>query len=340
MPTKFYDFRKLDSLGCTFNMIVGARGVGKTYGASKRAIKRALKSGDEFVYLRRTDVDLKEAKVTFFDEMADEFPDWDFRVIGKFGQASPVSARDDKRRHWTRICHFVALSQAGGLKSKSYVRVRTIIFDEFIGDDNTTYLPNEAATFVNFFNTVDRYRDRVKVYMLANAVSIANPYFIRYKIRVPKDTEIVRYASGFIGVHFPKSIDFAEEVGKTKFGRFLLETDPEYAKYAIGNEFSDNHAELIAKRDPAAAYRLTLFTKHGTIALWYSSITKRWYGVEERPPSEHENTYTTEAQLMKEGVPLLDRSDALMSMLRTAWRKGRVWFSSPEMRNAYLETFK
>lgn len=351
MPTKFYDFRKIDSLGAVFNMIVGARGVGKTYGASVKAIKRAITKGEEFIYLRRYDEDMKIAKMTFFDEVMVEFPEWEFRVNGRLAEASPISAREDKKRHWTRIGFFIPLSKLQAIKSVPYARVRTMIYDEFIAEEGVNYLPDEATVFQNFYNTVDRYRGRVTCYLLANSVSIANPYFVKWKIKVPKDTEIVRYGvptnrfgpvddkRPFIAVHFPKSEDFASEVAKTRFGRFLLENDPAYVDYAMNNQFSDNHEELIKEKDPDAVYRFTLFTAQGEIAIWHSLTTKMYYATSRRP-KDHENTFTTELSLMAVGRPHLERGDPLMSRLRTAWRHGRVMFDSPETRNAYLETFK
>lgn len=336
----YYDFRKIDSMGAVMNCIVGARGVGKTYGSVTKSIRRALRKGEEFIYLRRYDEDIKAAKLTFFDEFGEEFPEWDFRVNGRVGEASPVSAREDKKRHWTRVCYFIALSKTQAIKSVSYSRVTTIIYDEFIADEGVQYLRSEARTFVNFYYTVARRRTNVKCYLLSNSVSIANPYFVLWKIRVPKDTEIVRYFDNFVAVHFPESKDFVGETAKTRFGRFLLASDPEYAAYAMHNQFADNHEELIAAKDPTALYRLTLFTESGIIALWYSSVTKCWYATAQRPPEAHENQYTTDPKMMKKGRPHLDRSDVIMSRLRTAWRSGRVWFTEPETRNAYLEAFK
>ena len=62
-----------------------------------------------------------------------------------------------------------------------------------------------------FYSTVDRYQDRVRCLMLSNAVSIMNPYFIRFHIE-PKEG-ISRHADGFIVTDFVNSEQFQSEVG-------------------------------------------------------------------------------------------------------------------------------
>lgn len=341
----YYDYRKLYSLNCTFNLVIGARGVGKTYGAKRDAIKDAIINGNEFVYLRRYDEDLKASKMTFFDDVMHEFPDWEFRVNGRIAEAATVASSADKKRNWRRIGFFAALSVAQGQKSVSYHRVQRIIFDEFIADQVGKYLQDEVRTFMNFYSTVARTRPNVRAYLLANAVTIANPYFARWKIRVPKDAEIVRHFKDkttgryFMAVHFPRAVDFVSQVAATEFGRFMLEADPEFALFAMKNEFHDNNGALIKKKDPDAHYRWTLLTNSGDIAMWYSPITKMWYGTEQRPPEANEKLFTIEPKYQREGVPLLAMNDPLMSRMRTAWRRDRVRFQNPAVKASFLETF-
>ena len=51
--TKYYSFDYILSHNAVYNFVVGARGLGKTYGAKRKAIKAFLKRGDQFVYTRR-----------------------------------------------------------------------------------------------------------------------------------------------------------------------------------------------------------------------------------------------------------------------------------------------
>ena len=79
--THYYDFSRVRSYGARYLMIVGSRGTGKTYGAKKIAITNAIKKGEQFIYLRRHRVEQK-GRFTFFDDIAHEFPGYEFAVHG------------------------------------------------------------------------------------------------------------------------------------------------------------------------------------------------------------------------------------------------------------------
>ena len=57
----YYDYTKVLSYSAMLNFILGERGVGKSYGAKKIAIKKYLKKNRKFIYLRRYDTELKKS---------------------------------------------------------------------------------------------------------------------------------------------------------------------------------------------------------------------------------------------------------------------------------------
>ena len=69
----YWDINRCLSYNCLFNFIVGARGVGKTYGAKRYVIKKFIQSGEQFVYVRRYKDELKKMK-RFFEDIYQEFP--------------------------------------------------------------------------------------------------------------------------------------------------------------------------------------------------------------------------------------------------------------------------
>ena len=77
----YWDIAKPLSYNALFNFIVGARGCGKTFGVKQWCIKDFLKTGYQFVYVRRYKTELKTVKTFFFD-IADHFPNHTFEVKG------------------------------------------------------------------------------------------------------------------------------------------------------------------------------------------------------------------------------------------------------------------
>lgn len=67
----YYDYNKILSYNALINILIGERGVGKTYGASKLVINKFLKKGEQFAYIRRYKPELKKAVPQFFEAIKD-----------------------------------------------------------------------------------------------------------------------------------------------------------------------------------------------------------------------------------------------------------------------------
>lgn len=347
----YYDWGRVLSSNAIYNFIVGARGLGKTHGIKKNSIKRALEKGHEFIYVRRYKTELVPSRNTFFADVEHYFPEWEFRTHGGMAQATKYVdpgkyateaeyKKAIKGRKWQTLGYFVALSTAQTQKSVSYPKVRTIIFDEFIIEKGSfNYLPDETTVFTNFYSTVDRGRreNEVRAYFLANSVSIMNPYFLKYKIRPDELPELSVLHDGFILAHFPDSAEFAKSIYETRFGKFIQGT--EYGDYAVGNTFSDANDLLIEGKPPHAQYIFTLETKEGTFSVWYDNRKAEYY-LQEKRPRGNEELYTLLPEKMNTEKILLTFRDKVLSQLRTCFRQGRVYFDTPETRNAFVEVFK
>lgn len=324
----YYSLDGILSRNAVYNAVCGGRGIGKSYAVKKYCVDRAIKRGEEFIYLRRYKTELKQ-RTTFFSDIEHLWPDYEFRVQGN---SAVMRLRGDKK--WQVIGYFCALSTSQQSKSVSYPRVHTIMFDEFIiGKGSLRYLNSECGVFNDFYSTVDRYQDRVRVFMLSNAVSIMNPYMIEWGIE-PR-TGFVTRADGFICFEFPDSSEFNSQVAETRFGGFLLKYDEEYADYAIANTFADNNDELILGKPPKAIYMMTLRTKGGTFSVWWDHPA--WYIQEKRPKKESLCSYGCPDVL--EGEMILTYNDTVMGMMRTAFRQSRMYYDTPRTRNAFAQIF-
>lgn len=338
----YYNYDKICSYNGVFNFIIGMRGVGKSYGAKKRAVDRALKYNEQFIYIRRYKDELATGRDAFLADLLakNAWPDWDFKMTSKKLLASPKKQPEGKDKKWQILGHFIPLSIAQTMKSVAFPNVHMMIFDEFIIEKGTIqYLPNEVIAMQNFYSTVDRGDDRVKVFFLANSVSIMNPYFNAYKIRPDtgkdKGKEFIKRHDGFIVVHIPTSEDFKSATLATRFGRFI--SDTEYADYAVGNKFADNTENLIAFKDATARYMYSLECKHGTFSIWFDVMYSRYFIQGKLPKSQ--KVFTLLPEKMDTHKTLLTFNDKLLGMLRTAFRQGNVWFDEPATRNVFAEVF-
>ena len=338
----YYNFDRIYSYGAFLNVVVGARGLGKTYGKKIRDLKRAIRYGEEWIYLRRYKEDMASAKANYFNDVdPEEFPDYDMRVNGNVAEYAPKATRTDKKRIWTTMGYFVVLSQAQSKKSVSYHKVRSITYDEFIIEGgNLQYLRDEVTVLLNFYATVDRWKDKTKLFLFANSVSIANPFFLRWNIDPNEGEWVVRRNAkntrNTIVVHFAKSEDFIASVMQTDFGEFI--EGSEYAKYAVGNEFADNHDNLLRIKPELAKYLFTLHTRQGTFSVWTMYGLGDYY-IQSKLPKSQILQYVMDSSMHKEGRILLRYGDVQLRVLRSAFDRAQMYFDTASARNAMLEIF-
>lgn len=252
----WYDDEML-TYNCLFNFVVGVMGGGKTYRKKVRCVRNGIAGKGEFIYLRRTEKELKEASKKFADDLADEFPDKLFKVSNNEFYYSNMPENGDAEE-WILIGTFRYLSGSRTQKSVAMPKVKDIIFDEFIIPTKKAgmYLPDEVTTFLEFYESVSRLRD-VRVWFLSNALTKYNPYFLFWRINPPKIANKIYRLSPDMCIEMVAKEKYIEYKKQTRFGRIVKGTD--FEKYAYENQFveDDVYSEFV-KKSKTATYYFTL----------------------------------------------------------------------------------
>lgn len=253
----WYSYDKTLSYNAILNFIIGERGVGKTYGATKYVINKFLKKSRKFVYLRRYKTELKESVPKFFDAIKtnNEFPNTNFEVKGNDFYINK------------KVCGYAfPLSVAHILKSSTFADVDTIIFDEFIIDKGCYhYLHNEVEQLLDIIETIGRLRD-IRVFFLGNAISITNPYFIYFNLSLPYKSDIATFKDGAILVNYIKNESYREVKRKSRFGKLIDGTN--YGKYAIDNQFLRDSKVFIKKRPKNSKFYFIIYYNGEGYGVW------------------------------------------------------------------------
>lgn len=248
----YWDISRPLSYNCLFNFILGARGVGKSYGAKRWAIRDFLKTGKQFVYVRRYKEELKKID-KFFDDVSHEFEEHEFKV-------NKPNFYIDGEIAGTAM----ALSVSKIEKSTPFPNVNKIIFDEFIIDKGAIrYLPDEVTNFLELYSTVGRDRDPTALF-LSNALSTYNPYFVYFDLSLPYKTDIV--AKNDILIQMVHDNEYEEHMKSTRFGKIIEGTD--YANYAINNQFLRDNSNFIQKKTVNAKHEFAMIYKGETVGIW------------------------------------------------------------------------
>lgn len=166
----------ISSQPASFISVVGARGVGKTYGLFKKLVLENKK----FLYLRRlkTQLDLctKEEGNPFKKINTDLGTN-----IYPFSSDGITTFRKGEKTG-ELVAVGMALSVVANVRGIDFSDIDYIVFDEFIASDGERPIKNEFKAFLNLYETVNRNRElegkpAVKCFMLGNANTLVNPYF-------------------------------------------------------------------------------------------------------------------------------------------------------------------
>lgn len=202
----WYSYDEIDKKKAQYNLIVGERSNGKTYGAIKKAFKNYIENKKHTVLIRRFDEQLMPKNIsdmwTSFiqNKEVEELSNGEYNTIIYYRRKWYCAFYDDNENEYTKkdttpFMHALSLNTMENTKSGfSDPDVTMVIFDEFLTREY--YLKNEFVVFQNLLSTVIRSRDDVKIYMLANTVNFSAPYFREMGI-----SNILKQEQGTIDVY-------------------------------------------------------------------------------------------------------------------------------------------
>ena len=176
----YLNFEFIMNLNYPFTFIIGARGVGKTYGGLDYIYKNRLK----YIHLRRTQVQADLLSSSAFMPYKQLCVDngWNIGVTGVAKNVAGLAEieNDETLKPFGYIC---ALSTFSNLRGFDASDIDVIFYDEFIPETTAKPIKSEYETLLNVYETVNRNRELqgkppVKLVCCANSNTIDNPYFI------------------------------------------------------------------------------------------------------------------------------------------------------------------
>lgn len=175
LPSGFLDVSYLDQTGTPFNIIVGGRGIGKTYGLLRYYLERK----ESIFYLRRRDTEAKIAASktsTPYKKLA-----MDMGFSYEMTRTIVKGLEVDFETPWT-AAYFGALANFANVRGFDASDCTAIIYDEFIPERSTVPIKDEGSSLLNVYETINRNRELegappVKMWMVSNANRIDSPIF-------------------------------------------------------------------------------------------------------------------------------------------------------------------
>lgn len=230
-----------------FNFIIGARGIGKTFGVLEYCIKNKKK----FMYMRRTqkhtDIINKE-KYSPLKSVCD--------YMGKeFSHVTAAKGSVEMFVDGESVGFTGALSTFASLRSFDMSDIEVIIYDEFIPElSERVTISHEFEAFLNMYETVNRNRELkgkapVKLFALANSNRIDNKIFLGLRIvnvidsMYSRGAEIWKDGNRSIAVYCLMRSPISQKKAETALYKFAKGTD--FDEMALNNSFRVDTGDVI-----------------------------------------------------------------------------------------------
>lgn len=325
----WFDLNRTLSYNAMINIILSARGPGKTYSVKKRIINRFIKHGEQFVLIRRYKDDIGQTKLNQFFadiESNNEFEDHELKVINKEFWI------DGELAGWA-----FALSQSANVRSVSFPDVGTIFYDEFITPGSQKYIKNEAFVLFDLLSTITRLRDDVRIILAANAISLSNPVFRFLDIR-PKlgqeFTTIERTDTDQDGLVKTLRIliqifDGEGHKAKSRISMLGLATKgTQWARYAIENEFLSSNGSFIKRRPPKLEPLFNIEAADLSIGVWRDNKLDELHISNKMDPTRPTLTYNTDIYTEDNALIKKYRDNNYTQYLQIMFTQGNVYYTN------------
>ena len=350
---KYYDWHTTLSYNADVTMVVGARGIGKTYGLRKQCIKDFINHNWKFVEIVRYKKELSKVADGYFSKLAQDadFKEYDFRTDTRYMYIADHIDQDEKgpdgkkpKRNWQVLGYFAALTDAQMEKKRTYTNVRRLIFDEAIlerQDRFHRYLPNEFQTLANLVDTVSRERAdtdgiQPRVYLLGNACDISNPYFARYGVGTDLQFGYRWYDRKTFLLHYVKDDEYAQEkMNGTVAGRMLSMSSG--GEVASMNEFQLTNDEFVCPKPKRAKFSFGIVCNGKEYGIW-NDYTQGFVHVTESIPKGMEGrTYTLTMADSRTNFLMATRLSKVMQSFQQMYWMGIVFYEDVQTKMDFQE---
>lgn len=337
---KYYDGTKLLSMldlngkkpeiyMCTTN-----RTGGKTTYFGRLCVNRFLDKGEKFGLIYRYNYELDDVADKFFKDLK-----------GLFFHDKTMTSKKRAKGIFQELfindksCGYaIALNSSDSIKKYSHLfsDITRMIFDEFQSESNH-YCTDEITKFLSVHTSIARGQGEqvryVPVFMLANQVSIINPYYVAMGIcnRLNSETKFLRGDGYVLEQGFIESASDSQK--ESGFNRAFKEND--YVAYSSENVYLNDNYSFIEKPTGKSRYICTLKYKGNDFGVKEFAESGFIY-CDDKPDSSFPMKITVTTDDHSINYVMLKRNDFFLSNLRYLFERGCFRFKDMRCKEAIL----
>lgn len=337
--SQFFEWGPVFSRQAPITMVVGARGLGKTYGLRKECISEYLKKGLRFVEVSRFKSEQKQVSKGYFSRVSQEFPGCEFEVRGSEGFVCR-GTNEKGKKIWEKICFFVSLTELQTAKKRTFDKVHRIIFDEAVidrADRFHRYLPQEWELLAGLIDSVSRERSESEIhpqlFLLGNAVDLSNPFFQKIGLMEAPKTGFHWHLKKLFLLVVPEAAAYSKaKEEETLAGRMLAGTAAGEA--ANWNHFSSEFEGVISPKPSTARFEVGLRWKEQEFGLWFDDREGRYYITNRIPP--HGKCLALSIGQVAVNVPLVQKNASFLKSIVSLASIDGLRFESLGLRSQFF----
>lgn len=287
MKHNFFDIRNRSEM--PFQIFIGGRGIGKTFSALTEISE--LAENEKFLFLRRQATEIEKLCTDIANP---------FKAINRVNNRN-ISVNFNAKlglgifsENEKNIGYCGALSTFYGLRGIDVEEVVTILFDEFIPEKLARPIKDEGLAFLNLYETVNRNRELlgkppVKVYFLANSISLNNPILAELGVINVIHSMIMngknRYTDKNRGLYIEYITNSPISAEKEATALYKLSgTDSRFNEQALKNRFDDDTRQVkkvdLKQFKPLFVYGNCTLYQHKSEAMFHAvmrSVPAQYY---------------------------------------------------------------
>ena len=232
----------------------------------------------------------------------------------------------------------IALNSSDSIKKYSHLfsDITRMIFDEFQSESNH-YCTDEITKFLSVHTSIARGQGEqvryVPVFMLANQVSIINPYYVAMGIcnRLNAETKFLRGDGYVLEQGFIESASDSQK--ESGFNRAFKENN--YVAYSSENVYLNDNYSFIEKPTGKSRYICTLKYKGNDFGVKEFAESGFIY-CDDKPDSSFPMKITVTTDDHSINYVMLKRNDFFLSNLRYLFERGCFRFKDMRCKEAIL----
>ena len=273
----------------TFIFMVGARGIGKTFGFLKYLIDKQLK----FIYMRRTQTQIdmiKSEELNPFKSLKTELGDaYSFitRRVNKNITGIYHTVKDEngiEAPFGDPIGYMLALSTVSNIRGFDASDVDVLLYDEFISERHEKPIQSEGTAFLNAIETIGRNRELkgrkpLRVICLSNSSNLANPIFTELKIitaaekMLQKKQDIRKIPERDLSIYILHDSPISKKKSKTSLYKLAGE-DSDFSQMSLKNDFNK---EFFGQVKSMSLQEYKPLVQVGELVIYKHKSALRWY---------------------------------------------------------------